>query len=204
MNRVGEAFDAVREGIHVGLNMAIHATILIGPAVVNVHVIVAGGQQSGIDDGLGGLIDLALIDIAVVGIPRVPTQGRQFALLLLGHFDHNEDTYGLTIGHHNSGASNCEAQGGQEPSILSHDGRCEGKSTAVPTIIYEPAVHERGSRYRRWSSEGFVASVVTCNRPNPPSSLSPYFSHALGCGAPWRRGAFHSRRRRANATLEGR
>ena len=98
MNFFSKSIDAVRELGLVDDDMSINSTALDRPAVVDcygfirawqslgmsgertVDIAVAGITKAAIHNGLSGLEKLLSINVAVIRVPRVPTQRGQFAL----------------------------------------------------------------------------------------------------------------------------
>jgi hypothetical protein len=68
----------------VGLDVTVGVALAL-PAIVDVHVLEAGVLQAGLDHGIGGLTDQALVDFAGKFVPAVPAHlrgaGQAFSLL---------------------------------------------------------------------------------------------------------------------------
>jgi len=84
MHIVRQCLYAGREALGVGLNVAVGVALAL-PAIVNVHVLVAGVLHAGLHHGIGGLSDQALVDFAGKFVPAVPAHlrgaGQAFSLL---------------------------------------------------------------------------------------------------------------------------
>lgn len=66
----------VLEGSEVRADMAIDSASMIRPAAVDVDIVAPDGLKSYRSYYLSRLQDLLLIDVAVVGVPRAPSEGR--------------------------------------------------------------------------------------------------------------------------------
>jgi hypothetical protein len=77
MHVVGDRLDAVRELGRVGHQVAAEVAVRLGPAVVDVHVLVAGRLHAIGHHGLGGLLDQLRADVAAERVPVVPAHRRR-------------------------------------------------------------------------------------------------------------------------------